>query len=93
MRADQIGVIHVSVVQIALGLHLRLYRLHHVALAEQLVVHLNTGDLLKSLGERFRLILMRGNGFGDDVDLHTLKGFGSFDKPLHLRHLLFFTER
>ena len=52
MRADQVGVVDIGVVQIAVGLHLRLNRLHHFAFAEDLVVHLDAGDLLEGLGQR-----------------------------------------
>jgi hypothetical protein len=51
MGADQVGVVDIGVVQIALGLHLRLHRLHHLAFAKELVVDLDAGDLFKGLGQ------------------------------------------
>ena len=91
--ADQIAVIDIGVVQIALGLHLRLYSLNDLALAEQLVIDLDAGDFFKCFGERFRLIFMRRDGFRQHVDFHALEGFCCFDEPFHFLHLLFFRER
>ncbi len=93
MRADQVRVVDIGVIQIALGLHLRLHRLHHLALTQQLVVDLDAGDLLECLGKRFRLILVSRNSFRQDVDFHSLERRGCFDEPLHLLHLCGFRQR
>ena len=87
--ADQVGVVDVGVVEIALGLHLGLHRLHHFAFTEELVVDLDAGDLLERLGQRLGFVLVGRNGFRQDVDLHALERLGRLDEPLHLLHLLF----
>ena len=51
MRADQVGVVDIGVVEIAVRLHLRLNRLDDLAFAEDLVVDLDPGDLLEGLGQ------------------------------------------
>jgi hypothetical protein len=51
VRADQIGIVDVNVVEIAVGLHLRLHSLHHFALAKDLVVDLDAGNFLERLGQ------------------------------------------
>ncbi len=92
MRADQVGVVDVGIVQVALGLHLRLHRLHDLALAEQLVIDLDAGDFLERLGQDLGFVLVRRNGFGQDVDLHAPERFGGLDEPLHLLQLVLFRE-
>jgi hypothetical protein len=49
MRADQVRVVDIAVIEIAVGLHLRLHRLHDLAFAEDLVVDLDAGDFFKGL--------------------------------------------
>ena len=49
MRANQVGVIDVSVVDVLTRLHLRLQLLYHIALLNEVVVNSNTGDLKESL--------------------------------------------
>jgi hypothetical protein len=53
VRADQVGIVDIGVIEVAAGLHLGLHRLHHFALAEDLVVDLDAGDFLKGLGQDF----------------------------------------
>ena len=55
MRADQVGVVDIAVIEVAVRLHLRLNRLDDLAFAEDLVVHLDAGDLLEGLGQHLRL--------------------------------------
>ena len=62
MRPDQIGVVDVGVIEIAVRLHLRLHRLHDLAFAEDLVVHLDAGDLLEGFGQDLRFIVVCRNG-------------------------------
>ena len=64
MRADQITVVDIAVVQIPLSLHLRLYGLNHFAFAKDLVVDLDAGDFLKRFGQNFGFISVRWNAFG-----------------------------
>ena len=59
MRADQVRVVDVGVVDVAICLHLRLNRLHDLAFTEILMVHLDTGDLLEGLGQDRRLVVVR----------------------------------
>jgi len=93
MRADQVGVVDVGVIQIAVGLHLRLHRLHHLALAQQLVVDLDAGDLEERLGERLRFVFVRRDGFRQDVDFQALERLGGIDEPFHFLHLLRLGQR
>ena len=90
MRADQVAVVDVGVIEVAVGLHLRLNRLHHFALAEHLVVDLDAGDFLERLGQRLRFIVMRRDRLRQHVDFHALERLGGLDEPLHLLDLLFF---
>mmetsp|Transcript_7763 Transcript_7763/g.11379 ORF Transcript_7763/g.11379 Transcript_7763/m.11379 type:complete len:387 (-) Transcript_7763:31-1191(-) len=90
--ADQIRVIDIGIIKIALRLHLGLNRLYHFALAEDLVVHLDTGDFFKGFGQHFRFIGMRRDAFGEHVDLHALEGLGCGHEPLHLTHLFVFGQ-
>jgi hypothetical protein len=90
--ADQVAVVDIGVVEVAAGLHLGLHGLHHLALAEDLVVDLDAGDFLERLGEHFRLVGMRRNTFGQDVDFHSGERLCRIDEPLHLGKLLVFRQ-
>ena len=92
VRADQVGIVDIAVVQVAVGLHLRLDGLHHFALAEDLVVDLDAGDFLEGLGQHLRFIVMRRNAFRQHVDLHALEGLGGLDEPFHLLELVLLGE-
>ena len=87
MRADQVGVVDIGVVQVAVRLHLRLHSLDDLALAEDLVVHLDAGDPLERLGEHFQLIGMGRDAFRKHVDLHAGEWLRGIDEPLHLGFL------
>jgi hypothetical protein len=75
--ADQVGIVDIGVVEVAVGLHLRLHGLHHLALAEELVVDLDAGDLLERLGQRLGFILVGRNGLRQHVDLHARNGLAA----------------
>ena len=74
MGADQVGVVDVGVVEVAVGLHLGLHGLDDLALAEQLMVDLDPGDLLERLGQHLGLVGVGRNGLREDVDLHAGEG-------------------
>ena len=93
MRPDQVGIIHISIVKIALRLHLRLHGLYDFTLAEDLVIDLDACDLLKGVSQYFGFISVRGNAFGQDVDFHPRIWLGRIDKPFHFGHLLGLAER
>ena len=86
-------VVDVGVVEIAVGLHLRLDRLDDFAFAEDLVVDLDAGDFLEGLGQHLRFVVMRRNAFRQHVDLHALEGLGRLDEPFHFLQLLFLRKR
>jgi hypothetical protein len=65
-----------------------LYRLHHLALTEELVVDLDSGNFLKSFGQGLGFIFMCWNGFRQYVDFHPFERRGGVDEPLHLFHLI-----
>ena len=56
MRTDQIAIVDVPVIEVALCLHLGLHGLHDFPFAEKLVIDLDTGDLLERLGQSFRFV-------------------------------------
>ena len=87
MGADQVRIVDIGVIEIALGLHLGLHRLHDLALAEQLVVDLDTGNFLESLGQGLGFVFVGRNGFRQHVDFHTFEGLGGIDEPLHFLEL------
>ncbi len=93
MRADEIGVVDPAVVDIAAGLHLGLDLLDDVAFLDDVVLHPDTGDLGKGLGQRLGLVLVRGDRLGDDADIQVGEGLGGIDEPLHLLHLIFLGQR
>ena len=58
--SDQITVVDIGVIQVAPGLHLRLHGLYDFALAQYLVVDLDSGDLFKRFGQNFGFIRVGG---------------------------------
>ena len=88
VRADEVRIVDVGVVEVTTGLHLGLDRLDDLAFAEELVIHLDAGDLLEGFGQRIRLVLVSRNGLRQHVDFHALEGLGRLDEPLHLGNLL-----
>ncbi len=85
-------VVDIGVVQIAVGLHLRLHGLNHFAFAEDLMVHLDAGDFLEGLGQHRRFIGVGRNAFREHVDFHALERLRRLDEPFHLLHLVFLGE-
>ena len=92
MRADQVAVVDIAVIQVPAGLQLGLNRLNHFAFAEDLVVDLDAGDFLERLGQNLGFIGMRRDAFGQDVDFHARVRLCSFDEPLHFGHLFVFRQ-
>ena len=86
--ADQVAVVDVAVIEVAVGLHLGLHRLHHLALAEDLVVDLDAGDFLEGLGQDLELVGVRRDALRQHVDLHAGERRSGVDEPLHLGLLL-----
>ena len=74
-------------------LDLGLQLLDDVALLDQVVLDLDPGDLGERLGELLRLVLVRGDRLGDDVDLHAAVRRGGLDEPVQLRELLLLGQR
>ncbi len=74
MGADQVGIVDPGVVDVLARLHLRLDLLDDVAFLDEVVLELDPGDLRERLGQRLGLVVMGGDGFGDDVDLHAVEG-------------------
>ena len=68
MRANQVGVIDVGVVDVLTRLHLRLQLLYHIALLNEVVVNSNTGDFKESLSQRCAFILVGCQRFGDHIN-------------------------
>ena len=93
MGADQVGVVDVGVIEIAVGLHLGLDRLDDLTLAQKLMIDLDAGNLLERLGQRLGFVFVRRNGLRQHVDLHALEWFGGVDEPFHLLQLLLFRQR
>ena len=60
---DQVAVVDISVINIAARLHLGLQLFHHVAFADQVMVYLNAGDLIKGFGQHLGFIFVGGQRF------------------------------
>jgi hypothetical protein len=58
VRADQVGVVDIGVIDVFAGLHLRLQLLDHVAFADQVVGDLDAGDLGEGLGQHLGFIFV-----------------------------------
>ena len=93
MRADEVGVVYVGIVNVFSRLHLRLQLLHHVPFTNQIMGNLNASNLGKRLGKCLRLVLVRRDGFRYDLNLHACKRARRINKPLHLFHLLCLAQR
>jgi hypothetical protein len=88
MRADQVGVVDIGVIDVLAGLHLRLQLLDHVAFPIRSWVSLMPVIAVKALRQHLRFIFMRGQRFGDDLDLHAGERLGRIDEPLHFLFLV-----
>ena len=92
MSTDQIGVIDIGVINILTRLHLCLQFLNHITFTDKIMSNIDTGDGSKGWRQDLGLILVSRNGLGYNLDIHTSKGFGRIDKPLHLCLLLIVAE-
>ncbi|MNC00443.1 hypothetical protein D3C75_477720 [compost metagenome] len=88
VRTDQVRVVDPAVIDILVRLHHRLHFLDHVAFLQQVVGEFDPGDFAERLGQHFRLVLVGGQGLGNDLDVHAAKRLGRFDEPLQLFELL-----
>ena len=88
MGANQIGIIHISIVDVLPGLHLQLQLFHHITFANQVVGDLDAGDAGEGRCQDLGFVFVGGQGLGCHFDGHTREGFGRVDKPLHLVFLL-----
>ena len=88
MRADQVGVVDIGVVDVLARLHLGLQPLDHVAFADQVMRDLDAGDLGEGGGQHLAFEFMGGDALGDDPDIHALERLCRIHEPLHLRFLL-----
>ena len=95
MRADQIGIVNVGVVEIGLVLHLLFDILHDLPLGHDLVSQVNAGNLGECLREGIRLVLMGRDLLGRDLNIHAneIVTLGRVDEPLKLIHLLLAAQR
>ena len=90
MGSDQVGIVDIGVIEVPACLHLGLDGLNDFALTKDLVIDLDARDFLECLCENFRLVRVRRNAFGQDVDFHAVERFGRLNEPLHLGKLLVF---
>ena len=63
MGSDQVGIIDIAIIEITLCLHLGLDSLNDFTFTQQLVIDLDTGNLLKGTGQRFGFIGVCWNCF------------------------------
>ncbi len=87
VRADQVRVVDIGVIDVLARLHLRLQFFDHVAFADQVMGDLDAGDRGKGGCQNLRFVFMRGDRFGNDLDLHAGKRLCRIDEPLHFRFL------
>jgi hypothetical protein len=71
VHADQVGVVDEHVVDVAPGLELGLHGLDDVALAHDLHVDPDAGDLLEGAGQHVGLVLVGRDRLRHHVDLHA----------------------
>ena len=88
VRPDQVRIVDVGIIDVLAGLHLGLQLLDHVAFADQVMGDLDPGDRGKGGRQDARLVFMRGDRFGNDLDLHAGIRCGGIDEPLQLGFLL-----
>ena len=87
VRADEIRVVDVGIVDVLARLHLTLQAINNVAFADQVVGDLDAGDRSEGRGQHFRFIFVRRDRFGDDVDLHALEWRRSCGEPVEFGFL------
>ena len=88
VRADQVRVVDVAVVDIFARLHLCLQLLDDIALLHQVVPQLDACNFTERTGQGLGLVFVRGDGLRCDVDFHAAERLGRFDEPAQLFHLL-----
>ena len=62
VRADQIRVVDIGIIDIFAGLHLGLEFFNHVAFTNQIMSQLDSGDGLKGRGQHLAFVLVGGDG-------------------------------
>ena len=93
VSADQVAIVDIGVIDVFARLHLGLQLLDHVPFADQVVGDLDAGDGGECRGQHLALVFMRGDGLGNDLDLHAFKRLGGVDKELHFRFLIGTADR
>jgi hypothetical protein len=88
VRADEVGVVDIGVVDVFAGLHLRLQTLNNIALADQIVRDLNAGDRGEGWRQHVGFIFVGCDRFRHHTNFHPLIGLSSVNEPLHLGFLL-----
>ncbi len=90
---DQVGVVDPAVIQVLSGLHLCLDLLDNVTLLNDVVRDLDPGNRSKGRSQNLGLILVGGQGFRNNLDVHPLERLRSIDEPLHFLFLVGARER
>ena len=88
VRADEVGVVDPTIVDVLCRLHLRLDFFNDVALLNNVVLDFYPGNLLERFREHLGLIFVDCQSFGDHIDLHTLVRFRRFSEPLQFLRLI-----
>ena len=88
MRADQIAVIHLDVIDIAAKLHLGPDLLDHIAFLQQIVPQVDAGDLGEGAGQSAGLVFMGRDRIRHHIDVLATEGLRGADEEFHLLHLL-----
>ncbi len=91
--SDEVGVVNPTIIEILARCPLGLELFNDIAFLDQIKRDLDAGDLFKGLAQHIGLILVGCDGLGHDLDIHSLKGLGRIDEPLHLLHLFLFCQR
>ena len=94
MRADQVGVVDLGVVDVLRPDCIWVW-IFSTTSPSWMMSWLTLMPVIsrEGLGQHLGLVLVRGDGLGDDVDLHALEGLRGLDEPLHLLHLLVLGQR
>src|SRR5688572_15595878 len=92
MGSGEIGVVDVDIVDSAPGALLLDKPLDHRALADDLVFHVNPGDLFKSDGEILAFPIMSADILGNRANAKASKWPGNFAKPAQFGDAFLFAE-
>ncbi len=68
---NQIGIIHIGVVDVLPGLHLQLQLFHHITFANQVVGHLDAGNAGEGRCQNLGFVFVGGQGLGCHFDGHA----------------------